>query len=229
MWPWTMVLGAMLGTIFANAAPEPHSIAMTHVTGTVGKDIPVVKHKKEAGNGYLKGSPLFKKQQKMAEPAPPEEPDRSKPSLMVIFGAILIGLLILGCAAFLNKQELVPSAKYEPKPLPTSQTRLQSQRLGSQRLGTNTPEYVEYVVPQQAPIEGYYSSTDPRLEQKPRVEYSMPVSSGVVYTSGSSLPPAQVQTTSPYASMPLPGESAYGMPMEGRVSIGARSSVSLRG
>lgn len=166
-----LVLTVALAAMGAQATTEPHEIAMTHMTGSVEKDIPVVKHKKEAGNGYLKGSPLYKKQTKLAEPEP-EKDDRSKPSLLVIFGVILLGLLVLGCAAFLNKRELVAKMSSEPA-MPTSQTKLQSQRLG-------TPEYVEYVVP-------------PRTQQA-NVEYMRPSSNYAMPVSGSlppgSLPPA---------------------------------------
>lgn len=228
--PLNLVLAAACVTMSCHASRDAPHIAMTHITGSLGEkqgslenDIPVVKHKKEAGNGYVKGSPLYKKQQKEAGPkqAEPEKGDRSKPSLAVIFGGLFIGILILGCAAFINKRELVKS---EVEPRITSQTRLQSQKLQSQRLGA--PDYVEYTVPQSQvpiPVPEYLveRASYPPVSQSYRPEYNMPSnmpirpSSGVVYAPGSmptpppsglqSLPPAQGGYVSPqYASMPAP-------------------------
>lgn len=162
-----VVLAAALGAFSCHASIESPYIVMTKVQGTLDKEIPVNKHKKEAGGGYKKGSPLYDKQQKLAEKHDEPEPDRTKPGLAVIFGAILVGLAILICAAFINKQELVKKVPLEQK-IPKSITRLQSQSLSQ-------------VPVAQAPVE-------PVAYVRPPTTYSLPQSSGVVYATGSLTP-----------------------------------------
>lgn len=72
--------------------------------------VPEVKHKKKPGQGYVKGSPLYEKQNshKAAEtllPAPPT--GRQRPSVVVIIFCVLLGVFVLVLAACINKEFLV--------------------------------------------------------------------------------------------------------------------------
>merc|ERR1719213_451320 len=70
----------------------------------VGKlpDVPEFKHKKKPGGGYVKGSPLYEKQQghratEMILPGPPT--GRQRPSVAVIMVCIVLGIFVLVIAA----------------------------------------------------------------------------------------------------------------------------------
>jgi hypothetical protein len=92
------------------------ALAGIHHAGTYTNfrqnEIPQVKHKKKPGEGYEKGSPLYDKQHKAAPPVGPE--GRQRPSLVVIIGVIVLGLIVLAFAAYVNKDVLVKGYDYTP-------------------------------------------------------------------------------------------------------------------
>eukprot|EP00746_Dinoflagellata_sp_MGD_P035982 gnl/MRDRNA2_/MRDRNA2_18622_c0_seq1.p1 gnl/MRDRNA2_/MRDRNA2_18622_c0~~gnl/MRDRNA2_/MRDRNA2_18622_c0_seq1.p1 ORF type:complete len:201 (-),score=32.68 gnl/MRDRNA2_/MRDRNA2_18622_c0_seq1:45-647(-) len=169
--PKTAALAILLVAMRCHGAYHAH---MTDIE-KAQKGIPVVEHKKVAGNGYEKGSPLYKKQQSLKKhSAPPPPEGRQKPSLAVIFGFLFVGFLVLILAAFINKRELVWYIGFPE--VASSQSRLQPPP-------SRAPVETSYLPPQQAPVE----------------YVSMP-SSGVVYVDRPQ--PGAMSPT--YATMPPP-------------------------
>jgi len=205
----TVVLALALAATKGYATPD--GIAMTHMTSAVVvEEIPVVKHKKEKGGDYLKGSPLYKKR----EPLPLPDHDRTKPSIAVIIGAILVGLALLVCSGFINKGQLVQQiGSYREPKMPSSQTRLQSQRLESPR----------YNVPVQPPAP--YGQM-PMPQSGTYLPGPAPMQSGPVYVQGQPqmMAPQMIapQSMGPpmaqYSSMPQQQGAPQSMPRMGSFS-----------
>lgn len=98
----------VLSTMFSQLP----KLAVTHIaSGSFRQsDVPEFKHKKKPGGGYVKGSPLYEKQQghratEMILPGPPT--GRQRPSVAVIMVCIVLGIFVLVIAAYINKDFLV--------------------------------------------------------------------------------------------------------------------------
>jgi len=180
-----------------DASYHAHSTDVEEIHSAIKKEIPVEHHQKKAGNGYKKGSPLYDKQQalkKKDEPVPAA--DRSKPSIAVIIGFLLVGLAILLFAAFVNQRELVWSLNYEFQPV---QSKFEPTYLQPQPVPVRP---VQVSMPQSGVI---YANSAPPKPMSPR--------SAQVYASMPAAPmsPRSAQV---YASMPA-------APMSGPMTVGS--------
>lgn len=100
------------GTMMTHTLSKLPKLAVTHIAGSSLRqtEIPEIKHKKKAGQGYEKGSPLYDKQKKhkAAEVILPASPTgRQRPNLTVVLGCMFVGVMVIIIAACVNRDFLV--------------------------------------------------------------------------------------------------------------------------
>lgn len=207
-WHTAFVASLVLIAARTEVAVASRELVSSRHLGADNRDVPLVKHSKIAGNGYAEGSPLHPEQEALK--AASVAKGSAKPSLIVIFAAIIIGALVLGSAAFLNKRSLQVRASPKSAPMPPPSAMDPNWQRQSMPLPGQYPggAYGSMAPPGSQPMYGgrppahAYSSMPPPGSMQQQGSFAPPPGSG-----GFPPPSAPVQQ---YQSMPPPGSMPYG-------------------